>query len=175
MKTDILFLKKQEDAFNFQDKDLIELKAYGLSLNNSPTRPFLILKDESGDHSLAVGISQVDAAVTLAQNNTQSLLSSPHSFLKKMLDSFNVQVEKCVFMEINGAHQFVRLFLIGHPSYHSIKIRADEAMSLCLYLKTPFFATKEFIHRSKEALSAFKETPANEWLDPVISKKTFYH
>jgi hypothetical protein len=39
--------------------------------------------------------------------------------------------------------------LSGHPKTNSIKLRADEAMSLCLHLGTPIFATKNFIGRSR--------------------------
>ncbi len=149
MKTDFLFEKHQEDLLNFVEKDLVELKAYGLSLSNGLSRPFLILKDLDGEHTLPVGISQIEAGVTLTQSNPQQILSSPHTFLQKLIESLDIKIEKCVFTEITGNHQFVRIFMRGHPKYQSFKLRADEAMSLCLQLKVPFFATKAFINKSK--------------------------
>lgn len=177
MKTDFIFEKNQDDKFNFSDQDLIELKAYGLSLNNDTTRPFLILKDQSGDFTLPVGISQIEAGVTLAQNNAHQFNSTPHAFLEKLINSLDITIEKCVFSEIIGHHQFVRLFMKGHPQYQSFKIRADEAMSLCLHLKIPFFATKNFIHKSKVMSTQLTEQGSDVSFQQLAApgKREFFH
>jgi len=44
LKADFLFNAQQDEKFNFDDDDLVELKPYGLSLNNDTSRPFLIFK-----------------------------------------------------------------------------------------------------------------------------------
>ncbi|HWU42280.1 MAG TPA: hypothetical protein VN132_02540, partial [Bdellovibrio sp.] len=54
-----------------------------------------------------------------------------------------------VFVEIRGAHQYMRLYLTGQRDLNSVKLRADEAMSLCLHLSVPIYATKSFIGRSR--------------------------
>ena len=54
-----------------------------------------------------------------------------------------------MFVEIKGVHQYVRLYMLGHPLYTSLKFRADEVMSLCIHSKIPIYATKSYINRSK--------------------------
>lgn len=149
MKADFLFNSQQDEKFNFDDDDLVELKPYGLSLNNENSRPFLILKDVLGENTLPVAVTQIEAGVTLSQSNQTQIATTPHAFLEKLLQSLDIQIERCVFIEIAGNHQYVRIFMTGHPKYQSIKVRADEAMSLCLHLKVSFFATKSFIQKSK--------------------------
>lgn len=149
LKADFLFNAQQDEKFNFDDDDLVELKPYGLSLNNENSRPFLILKDALGEHTLPVAVTQIEAGVTLSQSNQTQIATTPHAFLDKLLQSLDIKIDRCVFIEITGTHQYVRIFMTGHPRYQSIKVRADEAMSLCLHLKVPFYATKSFIQKSK--------------------------
>ncbi|OFZ32013.1 MAG: hypothetical protein A2622_12330 [Bdellovibrionales bacterium RIFCSPHIGHO2_01_FULL_40_29] len=146
---DFLFSKPQDERVDFDDKELIQLRPYGLSLANDATRPFLILKDESGDYVLPVAINQLEAGATLTQTAHAMLPLSVHTFSEKLLTSLDIKLERCVFVEIKGVHQFVRVYMNHHPRYQSMKFRADEVMSLCIHLKTPLFATKSYINKSK--------------------------
>lgn len=144
-----LFSKSQDERVDFEEKDLIRLMPYGLSLTNDTTRPFLILQDEDKKYSLPVAINQLEAGVTLTQSAHSAEPLTTHTFSEKLLESLDIELERCVFVEIKGVHQFVRLYMKNHPRYHSMKFRADAVMSLCIHLKTPIYATQNFINRSK--------------------------
>lgn len=148
-KTKIVFAQQTEQEESFHQKDLVQLFPYGLSVTNDAARPLLLLKDEAHIHTLPVTISAIDAGVTLAQSDKMSLESSPHKFTGLLLESLGIEVKQAVFVEIKGSHQYLRLYMTGHPKLSSQKVRADEAMSLCLYLNIPIFATKSFIGRSR--------------------------
>lgn len=150
MRPDFLFSKPQDERVDFEEKDLIELLPYGLSLANDAERPFLILKDKSGEYTLPVGINQLEAGVTLTQSAQSALPVTLHKFSEVLLNSLNMKLERCVFVEIKGVHQYVRIYMEGHPMYSSLKFRADEVMSLCIHLKIPIYATKNYIIRSKD-------------------------
>ncbi len=150
IKADFLFSKPQDERVDFVEKDLIELIPYGLSLSNDAERPFLILKDTTGEYTLPVGINQLEAGVTLTQSAHAALPVTLHRFSEELLRSLNIKIERCVFVEIKGVHQYVRVYMDGHPMYASLKFRADEVMSLCIHLKIPIFATKSYINRSKD-------------------------
>lgn len=144
---DILFARPQDENVNIDERDLVELFPYGLSLSNDASRPFMILKDKTGDMVLPVPVNQLEAGVTLTQSGAHAV--RPHAFSVRLLESLDIRLERCLFVEIKGVHQYVRVYMSGHPRYHSLKFRADEVMSLCIELKTPLFATKNFINRSK--------------------------
>lgn len=147
---DILFAKPQDESVNFDERDLVELFPYGLSLSNDAQRPFMILKDKTGDMTLPVPVNQLEAGVTLTQSAHGLPPVTTHEFSQRLLESLEIKLERCLFVEIKGVHQYVRLYMNGHPRYQSMKFRADEVMSLCIQLKVPLFATKNFINRSKE-------------------------
>lgn len=146
---DYLFSKPQDERVDFDDKDLILLKPYGLSLSNDAARPFLILKDVSGEYVLPVAINQLEAGVTLTQSANAALPVTMHKFSERLLKSLDITIERAVFVEIKGVHQFVRVYMNKHPQYQSMKFRADEVMSLCIHLKIPIFATISYINKSK--------------------------
>ncbi len=149
IKPDYLFTKPQDERVDFDDKDLILLKPYGLSLANDAARPFLILKDETGEFVLPVAINQLEAGATLTQSSHSAVPLSVHTFSERLLASLDICIERCVFVEIKGVHQFVRVYLSKHPIYQSMKFKADEVMSLCIHLKIPLYATKSYIEKSK--------------------------
>ena len=149
INADFLFSKPQDERVDFNEKDLIQLKPYGLSLSNDASRPFLILKDESGDAVLPVAINQLEAGVTLTQSSHSAVPVTMHKFSEMLLLSLDIQLDRCVFVEIKGVHQFVRIYMSKHPLYQSMKFRADEVMSLCIHQKIPIFATKAYISKSK--------------------------
>lgn len=130
-------------------KDLVRLYPFGVSLLPDPQRPLLLLKDKSGEKTLPVAINPLEAGVTLTQFN-RSMSTSPHRVTELLLQSLDIKIEKCVFVEIRGQFQFVRLYLKGHPVTKSLKCRAEEAMSLCLQLNVEIYATPEFMLASRE-------------------------
>jgi bifunctional DNase/RNase len=168
---DFLFSKEQDERVDFEEKDLIELKPYGLSLANQAMRPFLILKDETGLSTLPVGISQIEAGMTLTQSSLNQAQVAPHKFTELLLKSLDIKIERCIFIEIKGLHQYVRLYMSGHSKYQSLKLKADEAMSLCIYLKIPIFATKNFIQKSKTMTVEFSELSKSVMSRPEFSGK----
>ncbi|QDK45454.1 MULTISPECIES: bifunctional nuclease family protein [unclassified Bdellovibrio] len=149
LKANIIFAEESHDEETFHQEDLVQLFPYGLSVTGDISRPFLLLKDESHAYTLPVAVSPIEAGVALSQSNKSIAESTPHKFTQLLMESLGIEVRQAVFVEIKGANQYVRLYLTGHPKTNSIKVRADEAMSLCLHLGTPIFATKNYIGRSK--------------------------
>jgi uncharacterized protein len=141
LNPDFLFSKPQDERVDFDEKELIELIPYGLSLSNDASRPFLILKDKAAEFTFPVAINQLEAGVTLTQSAHSALPVTLHRFSETLLNSLEIKLERCVFVEIKG--------VVGHPQYSSLKFRADEVMSLCIHLKIPLYATKSYINRSK--------------------------
>lgn len=148
-KAHIVFKNETQDEEVFHQEDLVQLFPYGLSVTTDAARPMLLLKDEGHQYTLPVAVSPIEAGVALSQNNKTVAQSSPHKFSELLMQSMGIEIKQAVFVEIRGAHQYIRLYLSGHPGMNSVKLRAEEAMSLCLYLNVPIFATKSYIGRSR--------------------------
>jgi len=148
-QSEVVFSREQEEKNLYNSEDLVELFPFGVSIANEIQRPFLLLKDKKEELTLPVAINPLEAGVTLTQSSQQLIPTTPHKFAELLLESLDIKIEKCIFSEIKGHYQYVRLYLENHPRYGSLRLRADEAMSLCLHMKTPIFATRAFIQKSK--------------------------
>ena len=130
----------------FHSKDLIQLFPLGLSFAQDLKKPFLLLRDEKNELTLSVALTPLEAGIFLAQN--QNPLRGPHSFLDGLIKSLGIELRQCVFVEMKGQLQLVRIYFSGHPALNALELRADEAISLCVQFKVPIYATREFITKS---------------------------
>ena len=149
LKGQLFFNSEHSEEEIFHQRDLIRLLPYGISITADMQRPFLLLKDESHQYTLPVAVSSIEAGISIGQNHSQMKLTTPHRFVQELLESLDIKAVQAVFVQIKGVNQFLRIYLKGHPQTNSIKIKADEAMSFCLHLGIPIFATKAFINQSK--------------------------
>jgi bifunctional DNase/RNase len=171
LKNQIVFSTESKEEESFHQKDLIQLFPFGLSMTTDAMRPFLLLKDETQEHTLPVAVSPIEAGVAISQSNKAMLQGSPHRFTGELMLSLGLEIKQCVFVEIKGSHQYVRLYLSGHPKMNSMKLRADEAMSLCLHLGTSIFATKGFIARSRVMMTEAEQSAQNMSLMAAVHDK----
>lgn len=174
LKAQVIFAQQSDEEETFHQKDLVRLFPYGLSVTTDVSRPLLLLKDEAHQYTLPVAVSPIDAGVALSQSNKTILQSSPHKFTALLMSSMGIEIKQAVFVEIKGSHQYLRLYLSGHPQMSSMKLRADEAMSLCLYLDVPLYATKNFIGRSRIMSAELESGAQNLQNVGLLDKGTGY-
>jgi|SRR6185312_5810765 len=171
-KPEFIFLSDHFEEHKMGDDDLIKLVPYAISLTQDPSRPTLLMKDEKGEHTLPVALNPLEAGMTLSQVNKTRPPVTPHKVTEVLLQSLDMKIDRCVFEEIKGHHQYVRLFMNNHPKYGSVKVRADEAMSLCLHLRVDFFATPSFMHRSRVMGAELGELSQNLAANPAVLART---
>lgn len=168
----MVFHREHFEEHKICAENLIRLYPYGLTLVQDPSRPTFLLKDDTGKYTLPVSLSPIEAGVALTQANQSIVPTTPHKVTELLLQSLNLKIEKCIFVEIKGHHQFVRLFLDGHPTHGSLKARADEALSLCLHLDVPFFASKNFLSRSQVMCAEIDGLAQDPRLSSAVLGKT---
>lgn len=167
-----VFEPVQFEEHKISEKELIQLFPYGLSLNHDPSRPLLLLRDDDAEHTLPVFLTPIEAGVAIQQNNHQIIPTTPHRVTEILLESLKIKIEKCIFIAIKGHHQWMRLYLSGHPTHDSIEVKAEEAMSLCLHLNVPIFATKKFMNKSRVMSAQIDGLSKGLQLNPQALLKT---
>lgn len=131
----------------------VELQPLGVQLMGEGLLPLLLLKERGadglGDLSLPVPLSPLEAGLTLGQAQPNLELTGPHKGTAAIFDSLNLKIKKATFEDIRGQKQMLRLEFENHPHLDSLLVPAAGALSLCLALKVPIFASREFIRRSQ--------------------------
>jgi hypothetical protein len=134
-------------------QEWVELFPHGISVGSDIGRPVLVLKDKNGIEVLPVWMHPLDAGVALAELSNSSGVS-PHAVTRRVLESLNVRLNSCTFVDLVGHHQFVQLGLeplkkeIGSTP-KTLRVRADEAMSFCLQARARFFSTRAYMLRCR--------------------------
>lgn len=138
---------------NHAAKD-IELAPLGVQIMGEGLLPVLLLKErDTGEMRLPVPLSPLEAGLTLGQTQPDLELAGPHKGTAAIFDSLGLKITKASFEDIQGQKQLLRLHFENHPHLQSLLVPAAGALSLCLALKVPVYASKEFIRRSQEMAS----------------------
>jgi hypothetical protein len=125
---------------------LIRLYAYGMTVTSDGGRPMLLLKDETGELTLTVPMSPLQAGVTITQSSKTAAPASPHRVTELLLKSMQLQISRCVFKDQEESRQWIELELRNHPFGQThLRVRAEDGLSLCLHLEVPIYATRAFI------------------------------
>lgn len=139
--------------------DFIELEPYGITAAADNTRPVMLFKASQGEEVLPVWLSAIDAGIALTQHHqSASAALSPHDLTIKVIEGLGVKLERCVFSEIRGHHQYVELFFRGSRRLKTVVARADQAISFCLQAKARFFCTRKYITDSKVVTAEMADT-----------------
>jgi|GEM_PF-6782994 len=134
---------------NQAESNWIRMKPYGVQISPDGERPLLLLKDQSQELVLPVRMSPLEAGVAITQSNPSVVPTSPHGVAQSLLTALGLNFSKAMFTEIRGSHQYLLLVLQGSSELKNLRVRADEAMSFCLHLQIPLYATRAFIEHSK--------------------------
>jgi bifunctional DNase/RNase len=134
---------------------LIELKPIGINVSSAHSKPLLLLKDSSGDLTMPLPISPLEAGVLMQQTGRGSTLSSPHSITEQILNFAGLKIERCLFTEYRNHNLYCRLEFRGNPK--ALEIKAEHAVSLCLYLNVPMYATRDLIWKARNQAIEIQE------------------
>jgi bifunctional DNase/RNase len=162
-------IKGKVRATKAASSKMVEFFVFGITLGSNQRRPVLILKDSTGQLTLPVWLNPIDASY--AMNDIAHQAYAAQSVTLKMLQAFQLRLERCVFGDLKGHHQFVELQFSGNPRLTKIASRADEAMSLCLALGARFFATSEFVARCRDVDAEIASLEVGLNMKPEIGSK----
>jgi bifunctional DNase/RNase len=146
-----------------------EFFVHGITLGSSRRRPVLILKDSDEQATLPIWLNPIDASYALADFAHQAYAA--HAVTLQLLERFALKLERCLFIEVRGHHQYVRLEFSGNPQVTQMELRADEAMSLCLAMGARYFASPDFVSRCREVEAEMAAVEEGIRLRPEIGSK----
>lgn len=138
----------------------IEMFPFGVAMGANQVRPVMIFKDKGEKRVLPVWLSHMDAGIAVAQSAvshhvTTTASGSPHELSWQILTELGIVLEKCLFKKVTGHHQYVELHLRAKSGrklpvkLQSLEARADDAISFCLRSGCKFYATVDYIEKSR--------------------------
>ena len=138
----------------------VEMFPFGVAMGVNSTRPVMIFKDKACKRVLPVWLSPIDAGIAVAQANSPYATGVraeglPHEISIQILTALDIELEKCLFRTVKNNYQYVELHFKSKrekklsKKLQSLEARADDAISFCLRTGCKFFATVDYIERSR--------------------------
>lgn len=162
----------------------IEVFPFGVAMGANNLRPVMIFKDKAEKRVLPVWLSHMDAGIAISQggspySSSARVAGSPHELSWHVLSLLNISLEKCIFKKVKGHHQYVELHFKSltkkklPKGLENVESRADDAISFCLRAGCKFYATIDYIERSRvlegEMVSARMSTRAEVNPHPYLN------
>jgi bifunctional DNase/RNase len=139
----------------------IEMFPFGVVMGASNMRPVMIFKDKSERRVLPIWLSHMEAGISVAQGNAPyisgaPIAGSPHEVSYKILSQLDMRIEKCLFKSVKNQKQLIDIHILPIEIKNKktdkgfvIDALAEDSISFCLRSGCKFFATIEYIEKSR--------------------------
>lgn len=150
MKESSLNKDSLESADGLSNHDLLELFVSGIVLARKNSRSILLLEDKSGKSVMPVWLAAGEDHVVKDQVTARNEGGVSHKSAQKILSHFDIQVKDCTFTDLTGHYQNVFVTFARAGKLEGVRLRADEAMSFCIFHGARFWSTKELIEKCRD-------------------------
>jgi hypothetical protein len=150
---------------------MIEMKVFGLALDEESQVPVLILKDTEEKAVLPIWIGAMEAmAISLALNDVVLPRPMTHDLLLNMILKLDAQVVAIHVTELTDGTYYATIEVEVEGGIRHIDSRPSDAIALALRAKAPILVAESVIEQvtkeSKDAtVVAFSSDDADKWTE----------
>lgn len=150
---------------------MIEMKVFGLALDEESQVPVLILKDQAEKAVLPIWIGAMEAmAISLALNDVKLPRPMTHDLLLRMIEALSAQVVAVHVTSLSEGTYYAEIELEVEGGRRRVDSRPSDAIALALRAKAPILVAEPVLaqvtNESKEAtVVAFASDDAEKWTE----------
>ena len=150
---------------------MIEMKVFGLALDEESQVPVLILKDSKEQNALPIWIGAMEAmAISLALNDVELPRPMTHDLLLNMIHALDAHVVCVNLTELAEGTYYANVEVEVEGGIRRIDSRPSDAVALALRAKAPILVNEAVIDQvakeSKEAsVVEFASDDSEKWTE----------
>ena len=130
----------------------IEMTIQGLMVDPVTNMPIVVLRDESGEHSLPIWVGVFEAnAIALQIENITPPRPMTHDLLRNVISNFSGTVEKVVISELKESTFYAFVYIRIGEQVSVVDSRPSDAIALALRVGAPIFAEESVVEDAKNA------------------------
>jgi len=124
-------------------KDLLEVKVYGLIADPSSMQPVLLLVDPSGELVMPIWIGQAEAAVIQGElQGTKPPRPMTHDLLESVIQRINGTVRRVIITQEKEGIYYAILVLERDRALLELDSRPSDSIAMALKFKAPIFISR---------------------------------
>lgn len=147
---------------------MLEMKVFGLALDEQSQVPLLILKDKEEMQVLPIWIGAMEAmSISVSLNKVQISRPLTHDLMLQTLQTLEANIDKVVVVDLKEGTYYAEIHLRYNEQTYLIDSRPSDAIALAVRAEIPIYANEELLEKVS---SQFSETQ-EEVLKDENSKK----
>lgn len=140
-----------EKKASHPEKDFLQMKVTGLTIDPFTSMPIIILKDLDEKCALPIWIGLIEASsIATELENIQLSRPMTHDLLKNILDSMSVVVERVEVNDLADNTFYARIFLKRDDESFIMDARPSDAIAVALRTKAPIFVARNVMEKSRK-------------------------
>ncbi len=137
---------------------MIEMKVFGLALDEQSQVPLLILKDKAESQVLPIWIGAMEAmsiSVSLNQVNISRPLT--HDLMLQTLHTLQAEIDKVVVVDLQEGTYYAEIHLQREDRTYLIDSRPSDAIALAVREEVPIYANENLLEKVSHQFAETQE------------------
>jgi hypothetical protein len=155
---------------------MIEMKIFGLALDEKSQVPLLILKDQEEKQVLPIWIGAMEAmSISISLNKVDISRPLTHDLMLQTLGTLGAEMSKVVVVDLQEGTYYAEIYLEQEGRTFLIDSRPSDAIALAVRAGVPIYANESLLERVSEQFSqeqqeaVLKDEEAEKWTE-VLEK-----
>ncbi len=154
---------------------MVEMKIFGLALDEQSQVPLLILKDKEEKQVLPIWIGAMEAmSISISLNKVSISRPLTHDLMIKVLGTLEAQISKVVVVDLKEGTYYAEIHLEYNNRTYLVDSRPSDAIALAVRCDVPIFANEELLEQvgkqfDQEHEVVLKDEEAEKWTE-VLEK-----
>lgn len=152
---------------------MVEMKVYGLAVDEKAQSPVLILKDEARDLALPIWIGPVEAmSISLALNEVETPRPMTHDLCVRLVESLGGRIVAVEVIALREGTFFAEIVMEVAGALKRVDCRPSDAVALAVRAHVPILVAESVLEqagtRSLEGTRAqFADAERDKWTDEL--------
>jgi hypothetical protein len=154
---------------------MVEMKIFGLALDEQSQVPLLILKDKEEKQVLPIWIGAMEAmSISISLNKVSISRPLTHDLMIRILGTLEAEISKVVVVDLKEGTYYAEIHLEQNNQTYLVDSRPSDAIALAVRCDVPIFANEELLEQvgkqfDQEHEVVLKDEEAEKWTE-VLEK-----
>ncbi len=150
---------------------MIEMKIFGLALDEQSQVPILILKDLEEKRVLPIWIGAMEAmSISISLNKISMERPLTHDLMINILETMNAKITKACVVDLKDGTYFAELYIEKGEEVYVIDSRPSDAIALAVRCDAKIFANESLLediekHLNKQHEVVLKDEQSEKWTE----------
>ncbi|MFO7801200.1 MAG: bifunctional nuclease family protein [Desulfovermiculus sp.] len=150
---------------------MVEMKIFGLALDEQSQVPLLILKDKEEKQVLPIWIGAMEAmAISISLNNVSISRPLTHDLMLQTITTLGGAVERVHIVDLREGTYYAEMHVVHGDQTFLMDSRPSDAIALAIRAQAPVFAAQSLLDRVAKQFDqdhevVLKDEESEQWTD----------